>query len=566
LITRKYKNRWSWSKESKMTAVAKGVDGNSTARSIDLGQIWDDLRQGIQHIYEQPEIPKKRLMELYTQVYNYCTSVPQGGQVRTQMIFPEASRCGSATTPGLVGRSDTNTGVNFTPETVCRPGRSVELELYTRLKEFLRSYLMKLVQEGEDLVGEAVLTFYKKQWDEDRSSSKVLNALCSYLNRHWIRRQRDGGKKNVYEIYQLALVTWKDTLFEKLHKQVTNAVLQLIEKERNGEIINGNLVSGVTGSYVELGLEDEQNGDRDPAQLALASTCVGPRLGTYQKHFETPFLQDTENFYAKESVEFLSQNPVTEYMMKVELRLKEEQKRVEVYLHSSTLPRLTRICENILIQKQLDNLHEEFKNLLHFEKEDELGRLYQLVARLENALGSMKDHLENHICSQGLTALEELGETGASDPKQYVNTILEVHRKYNKLVVTAFENDPGFVTALDKACGKFINRNAITKMSDTIQKSPELLACYCDLLLKKSNKRLEDEKLEDALNQVMIVFNYLEDQDAFQKFYSEMLSNRLIQQIPVTDEAELSMIGKLELVRGYVYTSKLQKIYLVRQL
>ena len=92
----------------------------------------------------------------------------------------------------------------------------------------------------------------------------------------------------------------------------------------------------------------------------------------------------------------------------------EEQKRVEVYLHNSTLPRLMRVCDNVLIQKQLDNLHLEFKNLLHLEKKDDLGRMYQLVARLDDALGAMKDHLENHICSQGLSALEELGEAGAS--------------------------------------------------------------------------------------------------------------------------------------------------------
>lgn len=45
----------------------------------------------------------------------------------------------------------------------------------------------------------------------------------------------------------------------------------------------------------------------------------------------------------------------------------------------------------------------------------------------------------------------------------YVTTILDVHKKYNKLVLTAFKNDSGFVAALDKACGKFINNNAVTK-------------------------------------------------------------------------------------------------------
>lgn len=45
----------------------------------------------------------------------------------------------------------------------------------------------------------------------------------------------------------------------------------------------------------------------------------------------------------------------------------------------------------------------------------------------------------------------------------YVTTILDVHKKYNKLVLTAFKNDSGFVAALDKACGKFINNNAVTR-------------------------------------------------------------------------------------------------------
>ena len=50
----------------------------------------------------------------------------------------------------------------------------------------------------------------------------------------------------------------------------------------------------------------------------------------------------------------------------------------------------------------------------------------------------------------------------------------------------------GFVAALDKACGKFINANAVTKAANSSSKSPELLARYCDLLLKKSSKNPEE--------------------------------------------------------------------------
>lgn len=89
------------------------------------------------------------------------------------------------------------------------------------------------------------------------------------------------------------------------------------------------------------------------------------------------------------------------------------------------------------------------------------------------------------------------------DPKLYVNTILEVQRKYNKLVLESFNNDSGFVAALDKACGRFINSNLVTKVASSSSKSPELLAKFCDILLKKSSKNPEEAELEDTLSQVV---------------------------------------------------------------
>ena len=162
---------------------------------------------------------------------------------------------------------------------------------------------------------------------------------------------------------------------------------------------------------------------------------------------------------------------------------------------------------------------------------------------------------------QGLAAIEKLGQEALNEPKTYVSTILDVHRKYNALVLTAFNNDSGFVASLDKACGKFINNNAVTKIASQSSKSPELLAKYCDVLLKKSSKNPEEAELEDTLNQVMVVFKYIEDKDVFQKFYSKMLAKRLVQHMSASDDAEASMISKLKQACGFEYTSKLQRMF-----
>ena len=89
----------------------------------------------------------------------------------------------------------------------------------------------------------------------------------------------------------------------------------------------------------------------------------------------------------------------------------------------------------------------------------------------------------------------------------YITEILKVYQKFKNLVEYSFNNDTDFLAALDKTCTEFINNNAVTEAFKTSSKSPELLAKYCDLLLKKSNKNLEEAELEKALNQAVSFYS-----------------------------------------------------------
>lgn len=57
------------------------------------------------------------------------------------------------------------------------------------------------------------------------------------------------------------------------------------------------------------------------------------------------------------------------------------------------------------------------------------------------------------------------------------------------------------------------------------------LARYCDSLLKKSQKGISENEIDDKLSNSITVFKYLDDKDVFQKFYSRNLGKRLIHQV-----------------------------------
>lgn len=134
-----------------------------------------------------------------------------------------------------------------------------------------------------------------------------------------------------------------------------------------------------------------------------------------------------------------------------------------------------------------------------------------------------------------------------------------MHARNQATVVSSFRGEAGFLASLDKACRVFMNRNKATGMSTS--KSPELLAKHADAMLKKSNKNSEETSLEHELNQIMIVFKYIEDKDVFQKFYSKMLAKRLVNFSSASDDAEASMISKLKDACGFEYTNKLQRMF-----
>ncbi|KAF4991230.1 hypothetical protein FGRMN_7962 [Fusarium graminum] len=503
----------------------------------DIGATWTYLQAGISRVMNDLEqgIDMQMYMGVYTAVHNFCTSQKAIGMHGPAMHSNHrGGEPTSYTTP-------TTELANF------RAAHLLGEELYNKLIDYLKQHLDDLVTQSKAHTDEALLAFYIKEWGRYTVAAKYIHHLFRYLNRHWVKREIDEGKKNIYDVYTLHLVQWRKELFEKVSTKVMDAVLKLVEKQRSGETIEHSQIKQVVDSFVSLGLDEA-----DPSKSTL---------DVYRFHFERPFLAATKDFYLAESKQFVAENSVVEYMKKAETRLSEEEERVRMYLHQDIAIPLKKTCNQALIADHSPLLREEFQVLLDNDREDDMARMYNLLSRIPDGLDPLRARFETHVRKAGLAAVQKVqsSEGDKLEPKVYVDALLEIHTQYQGLVKRAFNDEPEFTRSLDNACREFVNRNEVCKAGSN--KSPELLAKYTDVLLRKSSTSIEEAELERTLSQIMTVFKYIEDKDVFQKFYSRMLARRLVHSNSSSDDAETSMISKLKEACGFEYTNKLQRMF-----
>lgn len=483
----------------------------------DINATWRYLEWGVDRImFSLSEgVDMRTYMQLYTAIHNFCTAQKAVGQTNNL--------------------NSNHRGAHLLGE-----------ELYHRLNDYLKLHLQGVHEEMVKHSDEALLTYYIEQWKRYTTAGTYNNHLFRYLNRHWVKREMDEGKKDIYDIYTLHLVRWKEDMFGSTQNAVMDAVLRLVEKQRNGETIEQSKVKEVVDSFVALGIDEADS--------------TKTNLDVYRQYFEKPFIDASAEYYKKESAAFLADNPVVDYMKKAERRLDEEKERVPLYLLAEIMQPLMKCCENALIAAHCNLLRDEFQVLLDNDREEDMARMYKLLARIPEGLDPLRNRFENHVRRAGHLAVEKVAEQGDSlDPKAYVDALLEVHTQYAALVQSAFTGESEFVRSLDNACREYVNRNKVCQKNSA--RSPELLAKHADNVLKRSTKATEEDDMEKMLNQVMTVFKYIEDKDVFQKFYSRTLAKRLVNSTSASGDAETSMISKLKDASGFEYTNKLQRMF-----
>ncbi|XP_033341986.1 cullin 5 isoform X2 [Megalopta genalis] len=373
-------------------------------------------------------------------------------------------------------------------------------------------------------------------------------------------------------VRKLMLDSWNQSIFGEIKHKLQDSAMRLIRAERNGEAFDSQLVIGVRESYVNL------------------CSNTTDQLQIYRENFEAAYIEATEAFYWVKAPEQLSLHGVENYMRYAEAKLREEELRAQKYLepNSASVQLLTECCVRILVATFKPAILAECPRMIQHHQTDQLRLMLKLMDRVPEGVGPMLRNLEEHIASAGLADMMAAVDVITHDSEKYVERLLDLFRRFSTLVKEAFDDDPRFLTARDKAYKLVVNDATVFKLElparqssgigTTIlnnkpnnnnnkqpeSKCPELLANYCDMLLRKTplSKKLTSDEIESKLRDVLLVLKYVQNKDVFMRYHKAHLTRRLILDTSADSEKEENMVEWLrEVGMPADYVNKLARMF-----
>ncbi|XP_058789635.1 cullin-5 [Phymastichus coffea] len=464
-----------------------------------------------------------------------------------------------------------------------------------KLREALKEDIMFYIKQAQKRVmahqeEQALLKAYIAEW-------RKFFTQCNYLPTPF--RQLEASlrgkassslqKKNQPDesiVRKLMLDSWNQSIFNDIKQRLQESAMRLVRTERNGEVFDSQLVIGVRESYVNL--------------------CLNPsdRLEIYKENFEAAYIEETEAFYWVKAPEQLSNHGVEHYMKYAEQKLKEEELRAQKYLepNSASVQLLMERCVKVLVAHFKSAILAECPRMIQQHQTEKLRLMLKLMDRVPDGVTPMLQDLENHIGTAGLDDMMAAVDIITQDSEKYVERLLDLFRRFSTLVKEAFDDDPRFLTARDKAYKLVVNDSSVFKLELPIRqgtgvasitppaavpaptvipnfntnkpanvmngqpesKCPELLANYCDMLLRKTplSKKLTSDEIESKLRDVLLVLKYVQNKDVFMRYHKAHLTRRLILDTSADSEKEENMVEWLrEVGMPADYVNKLARMF-----
>jgi cullin 1 len=386
-----------------------------------------------------------------------------------------------------------------------------------------------------DQHNEFLLKELTRRWQNHEIMNKWMQKFFMYLDRYYVKHH------SLPPLMKAGLKHFKTLIFDEVKLNVANAMLDLINEERDGSQIDRGLIKSCVQLFEAMGMG-----------------C----LDAYTMDFEEKLLSSTMEYYTRKSSQWIDGDGAPAYMVKAEAALEAERSRVENYLNSASEQRLLGVVETEILEKREEALLEKegsgLRVLLQNDKHDDLSRMYRLFGKREEWLQPIANIVKQHITQMGNECVNRRESRLEAETKEknedpdFVKELLALHDKYTALVENQFGSNSLFQKALKDAFMDFVNRD-VGKFTNA-----DLMSSFCDSILKTGGLKLSDEDVESYLEKTVQLFSYLIDKDLFAEIYRNQLAKRLLNQRSASDEHEKLMITKLKQRCGSQFTGKME--------
>ncbi|XP_031573108.1 cullin-3-like [Actinia tenebrosa] len=404
--------------------------------------------------------------------------------------------------------------------------------LYNGLKQVVTEHLEeKIRKEVVASLSNNFLDTLNAAWNDHQTSMVMIRDILMYMDRVYV--QQNG----VDNVYNLGLILFRDKVvrYGNIRDHLCQTLLTLVRKERKGEVVDRMAIRNACQMLMILGIDSRH---------------------VYEEDFETPFLEESAEFYKMEGQKFLAENSASIYIQKVEQRINEESERAKHYLDPSTEEAIVKVVEEELIRKHMKTIVDmENSGVIHMLKHnkiDDLARMYRLFSRVKDGLKTICDCMRGYLREQGKAIMADEDNECSKNPIPCIQNLLNLKDRFDHFLHNGFNNVKLFKQAIGAEFEFFLNLNS---------RSPEFLSLFIDDKLKKGVKGYSEQEVEAILDKCMVLFRFLQEKDVFERYYKQHLAKRLLLQKSISDDSEKNMISKLKTECGCQFTSKLEGMF-----
>ncbi|KAK4229172.1 Cullin [Podospora fimiseda] len=424
--------------------------------------------------------------------------------------------------------------------------------------------------------GEKFLRGIRERWQDHNTAMNMAADILLYM-------ERTGPEAAVHpSIYAATIGLFRDQVLKytldggqdasdhpfNIFDALISVMLDLINMERDGDVIDRNLLRQTTGMLEQLYDNDDE--------------LENEKL--YLTGFEPRFLQASCLFYRGECEKLIREADASVWLRHTRRRLEEERVRCMTALPFMTTDKILEVVKTELISAKLDEFMAlegtGLKSMIDNDRLEDLTILYSLISMVDKSKSLLKTLLQNRVMELGLEIEQTLKNTdfstaavatdepteGAEKSKaqplnaaaqqtaaaiKWVDDVLHLKDRFDNLLAVCFNQDLVLQSAVTKSFADFINM---------FNRCSEFVSLFIDDSLKRGLKGKSDQDVELVLQKAIVLLRYLADRDLFERYYQKHLARRLLH-AKSDIHIEKELVRRMKTEMGNHFTSKFEGMF-----